>query len=214
MSCSSVKPNHYKRISVVCNENMSCFDFFQCSKELLKKGKYQYRYSDSIASRQLLLCASQLASEGNKDAHKYLITYFTVRKLNQQNNPDRYLQNPANFASSEKNPEVLAFSKLRGKDAFELALEYIKTCVCRPFQGLDVAFPSEETFTIIDHIISPMISSIDGQKWLDKYFAQMSINRFQESFFKSPLKEQHALQYNALLKAYKEGKIVLKKYGE
>jgi hypothetical protein len=215
LSCSGAKLNNLNKISEGCHEKMSCLELFQCSKHLLKKVKYDYRFSDSIASRQLLFCTGQLASEGNKEAHKYLINYFKVKNLNHQQNPDKYQQNPAIFASSIKSPEVIAFSKLRGKEAFELALEYVETCVCKPFiKHSDETFPIEETFTIIDHIISPMISSIGDQKSLEKYFTQMSINRFQESFFKSPLKEQHALQYNALLKAYKEGKIVFKKYGE
>jgi hypothetical protein len=161
------------------------------------------------------LCTSQLASEGNEEAHKYLITYFTVKKINQQKNPDRYLQNPAIFATTEKNPEVIAFSKLRGKEAFELALAYIETCVCRPFiKHSDGTYPSEETFTIIDFVISPMIRTIGGHKWLDSYFRALSIDRFQNSFLKFSPEEQHALHFNALVKAYKEGKVVLKEYGE
>lgn len=215
LSCSATNVNNVNRIGEKCSETMPCLELFQCSKQLLRKGRYQYKFSDSIASRQLLICTSQLASEGNKDAHKYLIDYFKAKKAFHDSHYDRYQQNPSIFASSEKSPEVLAFSKLRGKEAFELALSYIETCVCRPFiKNSDEVYPSEETFTIIDNIIAPMISSIGDQKWLDNYFTQNSINRFQDSFFKSPLKEQHALQYNALLKAYKEGKIVLKKYGE
>jgi hypothetical protein len=214
-SCSIIKSKKTVRINLECNEKMACTDLFNCSKILLKKGKYQHSFSDSVSSRQLLLCASQMASDGNNEAHKYLIEFFKVMKLNYKTNTDRYKNNPAIFAETKVSPMVIAFSKLRGTDAFELALEYINKCVCRPFvPNSDETYPSEETSTIIDFVISPMIKSIDDQKWLSSYFSKMSIDRFQDSFSKFSPEERHALQYNALIKAYKDGKIVLKKYGE
>lgn len=213
ISCSS-KVVRAEGITEPCTDKLPCMELFDCSKQLLKKGEYRYRFSDSIASRQLLLCTGQLASEGNKEAHKYLIEYFNVKKAFHVNHHDRYQQNPAIFASSLNSPEVVAFSKLRGTEAFELALAYIERCVCRPFiKNSDETYPSEETYTIIDYIIDPMIKTIDGKNRLYLYF------NLKPELISTPIKGvsgkiEHEYKYNALKKAYNEGKIILKKYGE
>jgi hypothetical protein len=206
-SCSSskvVKNNN-------CDSTSSCIEKFDCYKNKLNS-PYSHFNPNSTTKiyDNLLICTAQLAHNGKKEAQKSLFKFYKIQKIMYE----KYNSNLCEIAEVTSAPIVTSFSKLRGKEAFELALEYAKNTTCR--EPNDYINEGNYGLNVIIYIINPMIKSVKKGYQQEMLYSNFD---FDENVNTKPwdvkyCERIHREAYDKLIKAYKEGKIVLKKYGE
>lgn len=191
-----------------CSDKTYCKTLIKCGAQYFN-GFYERRINDSLSLDKILSCTIEEAKKGNRKAHKLLYDYFQKRY-------NYYLE--ANYPASAiadfyYTREVEIFSEMRGVDIFELALEFAKDTKC--IDHGDMAGGGNLGISVIEYIINPMIKSVGGKGSMGMY---LYVDNYKNSSIRGtstdPCIRSHEVNYGELIKAYKEGKIVLKKYGE
>ncbi len=204
----SCRTTNKKYNNLNCDNYKSCNAVYSCYKSYFEIENAVY-INDSININDLLLCTIKLAQSGNKDAHKTLLDYY--KKSKQYYIKANVL--PSNICKYYYLSAPKVFSKLRGKEAFELALEFAEKTDC--IDTDDVVGGGNLGLNVIEYIIDPMIKSVGGEMNMRGY---LNVDNYKNRSIKptssDPCQRAHEFTYGELVKAYKEGKILLKKYGE
>lgn len=195
-----------------CNNMNNCEEIFNCYKNYLDTlylgntqnniPYYGGTIDDKISYEQLLECALKLSQNKSLEAHHALVQHH-------KNKYDYYIL----IGLTPTKNDIL--SELRGKDAFELALQYFKHSMCNSSACEDVIC-TQTGIELYEDVLLKMIKRI-ANKATEKYYIVTYTNYYathnnaendycNENFYKHLVK--------TIFEEYENGKIILKEYGE
>ena len=186
--------------SIECPTNNECSTTYECYHDILKHKDYIYNHK----LNKLIDCSIALAKQGDIEVEKSLVEYFE--------NVYVFLRESIENDGVSNSLFDTELKQLRSPEAFEVAMKYARHGQWN--DHYDDIVPYHSGVSYIESTIAPMIKTIDGKSY-DQYF------NYHEMFFKGyectdaeSCQKMHDYIWNSLNDAWKEGKIVLKKYGE
>ncbi len=187
-----------------CSKQEECIAILNCYKDKIDINTF----TKQVYFQKVYQCMLNKA-ETSKIGQDLFIAFLNT----EYNELIRQNGNPSEIAEIWYNPLPMAFSKLRGKEAFEISLKFASQTKCTDTG--DVVGGGNLGLNVIEYIVNPMIKSVGGYPDLSGYLSlDNHKNRSIKPTSSDPCERAHEVGYGELIKAYKEGKIVLKKYGE
>ena len=189
---------------IKCNyKGNNCDSIFYCYQNYFYSNPIAYdTFSKKVDLSTLMSCAKNLMKAGDIKGKNALINYYS--NLFKQDGAD--VMNYYNF--------IQTFKGMIDQEVFDLAMLYASKTKCH---SSDVIWEGDGNIgiNVIEYIINPMIKSVGGEFDMSMYlYVDNYKNRSVKPTSSDPCIASHEVNYGELIKAYKEGKIVLKKYGD
>ena len=169
-----------------------------------------FKSKEEISLDSLLECTITLAHQGEPSAQDDILAYFNNLKLVYKNSGLEL----SYVAYDPYSKQVEIFGKMRGKEAFELALDYASESV--NLSTTDDLLGGHLGFITIRKIVLPMIKSVDDKTSFYDYLNKNIVNS-KKGLIENSEDIYQVLYENYLFElthAWNCGLIKLKEYGE